>query len=175
MRRLFFVFALFALQSCGSDQVVVREIEAKCGNAEIELNEDCDDGNTDNGDACTNACEHALCGDSVIRNDVDVSEEGFEACDDGNRVPTDACTNSCESARCGDGVRRGDLQPGEEGYEVCDDGNDVQSDACLRKGVRAIKYPTLTLALSYSVTSRIVRQNAPEHCSGWASAPLTLC
>jgi cysteine-rich repeat protein len=52
--------------SCG-DQVVVRETEASCGNAEVEVGEACDDGNSENADGCSNACEIARCGDAVTR------------------------------------------------------------------------------------------------------------
>ena len=46
---------VFTLVACG-DQVVVRETEAQCGNGNLEAGEACDDGNTDNADACTNSC-----------------------------------------------------------------------------------------------------------------------
>ena len=40
------------LIGCG-DQVVVREVKAKCGNGAIEAGEICDDGNDVETDACT--------------------------------------------------------------------------------------------------------------------------
>ena len=57
-----------------SDQVIVRETEASCGNASIEMGEQCDDGNNINTDACTNACEVARCGDGVARADLGAGE-----------------------------------------------------------------------------------------------------
>ncbi len=77
--------------------------------------EQCDDGNTSNTDACTNACKTATCGDGFVR-------QGTEQCDDGNTVNTDACTNACMTARCGDGFV--------QGTEQCDDGNMVNTDTC---------------------------------------------
>ena len=53
------VFGLFLLTlSCG-EQVVVRETEARCGNGTVEAGEQCDDRNSENADACSNACEMA--------------------------------------------------------------------------------------------------------------------
>ena len=92
------------LSACG-EQVVVRETEASCGNGEVETGEGCDDGNSDNADACTNACELARCGDAVTRTDLAVGDNGYEACDDGNTVESDICLNNCIAASCGDGVQ----------------------------------------------------------------------
>src|SRR5262249_876252 len=50
---------------------------AICGNGVLDLGEDCDDGNTDNTDACTSECQPATCGDGFV-------QAGVEACDDGN-------------------------------------------------------------------------------------------
>jgi MYXO-CTERM domain-containing protein len=85
-----------------------------CGDGFVQPGETCDDGNHDNGDACTNVCEPAECGDGYI--------QPGEICDDGNASNNDACTNACEPAECGDGY----MQPGEE----CDDGNLVNGDGC---------------------------------------------
>ncbi len=104
-------FAILLSLSCG-EQVVVRETEAKCGNAQVEVGEDCDDGNVDPADACTNSCTIALCGDSVTRADLAAGEEGFEACDDGNEADTDGCSSACVLAVCGDGLLRADLSEG---------------------------------------------------------------
>ena len=61
---------MFVAVSACSDQVIVRETEASCGNASIEMGEQCDDGNNINTDVCTNACEVARCGDGVARADL---------------------------------------------------------------------------------------------------------
>jgi cysteine-rich repeat protein len=78
-----------------------------CGNGVTESGEDCDDGNSSNTDACTNACVTAVCGDGYVRT-------GVEDCDDQNSATTDSCI-SCVSARCGDGYIR-------SGVEQCDGG-----------------------------------------------------
>lgn len=90
--------------------------EIGCGDSIIQsgAGEECDDGNTNNNDACTDSCKNARCGDGIIG--------PAEPCDDGNTVNTDSCTNSCQPARCGDVI----VGPG----EGCDDGNAVNTDSC---------------------------------------------
>src|SRR5690554_6209362 len=46
-----------------------------CGDGMVEGDEECDDGNTDDSDACTNECLAATCGDGII--------QGGEECDAG--------------------------------------------------------------------------------------------
>jgi cysteine-rich repeat protein len=123
------ILAVVLSMSCG-DQVIVREIQGKCGNEQTETGEACDDGNTDNADACTNACEIARCGDAVTRVDLSPNHDDNEQCDDGNDVSHDACRTNCRAAVCGDGVTRMDLSEGEAGFEACDDGNADNTDGC---------------------------------------------
>ncbi len=87
----------------------------ECGNGVRELGEECDDGNTDNTDACV-MCQDAECGDGFL-------QAGVETCDDGNADNTDACV-MCAPARCGDGFTQA-------GVEQCDDANAVDTDACI--------------------------------------------
>ena len=122
---------------------------AVCGNGVVEAGEECDDGNTDNCDACSNACTLVTgCGDGVVC--------GSEQCDDGNTTSCDGCSATCTTEtglRCGDGVVNaacgeecdppvagrcdaqcqhipycgdGHVDPGEQ----CDDGNTNDCDAC---------------------------------------------
>ena len=64
-----------------------------CGNGRLDAGEECDDGNTVNGDACTNECTRAKCGDGVIWN-------GHEYCDDGNTNNGDGCGSTCQDCAC---------------------------------------------------------------------------
>ena len=127
---------VLVLTSC-SEQVVVRETEARCGNGTVELGEACDDGNEDSTDACTTACALARCGDGTLRADLEPIDEAYEGCDDGNTSDDDACLTTCVPARCGDGVVRRDRGEGEEAFEACDDGNAMDDDACLNTCVVA--------------------------------------
>ena len=60
--------------------------------------EQCDDGNLNDDDGCSNACTLASCGDGIV--------EHGEQCDDGNTINTDACVDVRQR-----GVRRR-LRPG---------------------------------------------------------------
>ena len=60
--------------------------------------EECDDGNDDNLDDCSNSRELQGCGDGELQPELG------EICDDGNEIDTDACTNRCRNAGCGDGT-----------------------------------------------------------------------
>lgn len=64
-----------------------------------KLAEKCDDGNSDNTDACVEfegSCKVATCNDGFV-------QEGVETCDDGNPYAEDGCTPDCEisSDACG--------------------------------------------------------------------------
>jgi cysteine-rich repeat protein len=89
---------------------------AVCGNGVVDLSEACDDGNTDDTDACTSKCQPATCGDGFV-------QAGVEGCDDGNQFNDDACTNTCTPPVCGDGIVNGS--------EECDDGNSNPDDGCV--------------------------------------------
>ena len=58
-----------------------------CGDGVIDPGEECDDGNFDDRDECTNFCEAPRCGDGIVH-------EG-EECDDGNLIDDDRCANDC--------------------------------------------------------------------------------
>jgi cysteine-rich repeat protein len=94
-------------------------IPTYCGDGTVQssVDEECDDGNTNNDDGCTTLCKFPACGDSFLQSSVG------EECDDGNTVATDACTSACKNAVCGDGFVH-------TGFEQCDDGNTNNADSC---------------------------------------------
>src|SRR3989344_4414850 len=90
-----------------------------CGNAIIDENEQCDDGNPIDGDGCSSVCgvEATTCGNGII----DVGEE----CDQGSEnsdIEPGRCRTTCASPRCGDAIL--------DNEEECDDGNDLSTDNC---------------------------------------------
>ncbi|MSR87202.1 DUF4215 domain-containing protein [Candidatus Peribacteria bacterium] len=124
---------------------------AQCGNGVMEGAEECDDGNRDSSDACSNSCTFARCGDAVkqtgeecdagsknsdtqqnaCRTDCSVSHCGDsvtdanEQCDLGDRnsdSTANACRTNCRLASCSDGAT--------DTGEVCDDGNRNDTDVC---------------------------------------------
>jgi cysteine-rich repeat protein len=126
-------FTVFDLKFCLYDDhrsMVGEYVEiafprgAVCGDGDVEGEEECDDGNNNENDACTNDCLMARCGDGIV-------ETGEEDCDDGNSIETDACRNNCTVASCGDGVTHA-------GVEMCDDGNNSNADPCLNNCLLAV-------------------------------------
>jgi len=119
-----------------------------CGDGEMNPGEECDDGNLEPLDGCSEKCRLPGCGDGVAEGpeecddgDDDDDDEclnackqatcgdgkvfaGVEECDDGNPAENDGCLNSCLLARCGDGALHA-------GFELCDDGNTENNDGCL--------------------------------------------
>ena len=88
-----------------------------CGDGIVSGDEQCDDGNTIDGDGCSKKCkiEQSYCGDGKT--------DPGEGCDDGNNVDGDGCSATCTPEPiCGDGK----LDAG----EGCDDGNNVDGDGC---------------------------------------------
>ena len=65
-----------------------------CGDGTVNGGEFCDDGDTDNTDACRNDC--TACGDGIVNGD--------EECDDGNADNLDECRNDCTLPVCGDNI-----------------------------------------------------------------------
>ena len=57
-----------------------------CGDGHTDPGEECDDGNTDNTDACKNNCK-LPCGDGIL--------DPGEQCDDGNHTSNDGCSATC--------------------------------------------------------------------------------
>lgn len=75
---------------------------ASCGNGTLEGIEECDDGNTDVDDGCSDECRFEVCGDGITQT--------VEECDDGNSADDDGCSALCVLESCGDGI----LHSGEE-------------------------------------------------------------
>ena len=91
---------------------------AICGDGLLDLSEQCEDSNRDNGDGCDSSCFSEVCGDLQLH-------PTLEECDDGNLVNGDGCSASCTTETgpvCGNGLL--------EGAESCDDGNLFNGDGC---------------------------------------------
>ncbi len=106
-----------------------------CGDGQrnAAAGETCDDGNTNNGDGCSNACAiesgftctgplnglsactGGACGNGVVN--------AGETCDAAT-LPTATCDVDCTTRVCGDGIRN-TATP-----EACDDGNTINGDGC---------------------------------------------
>lgn len=116
-----------------------------CGDGIIRGSEDCDDGNTGDGDGCSSTCtveDDYTCEDSpsycYTNGCGGGAVDGAEECDDGNLVDDDGCSSTCAvdpgwscvgdrpsvctRSICGDG----EISP----LEGCDDGNTDNDDGC---------------------------------------------
>jgi cysteine-rich repeat protein len=121
--------------------------EPSCGDNLLDWEEQCDDGNADNGDGCdelcaiepghacppSGACHAVVCGDGVVDYGGEFSS-GYEQCDDGGSAPGDGCSSSCtlepgyvcqpglpcREIVCGDGIidRTGGASPGGGGVQL---------------------------------------------------------
>jgi cysteine-rich repeat protein len=103
--------------SSSSEEIKITNSQILCGNLELDAGEQCDDGNTQNGDTCTADCQIAwgLCGDGKVQ-----AELG-EQCDAGNKNGKKGidCDGRCLFPildECGDGFVHA-------GMEQCDAGN----------------------------------------------------
>jgi len=94
-----------------------------CGDGHVDAGEQCDDGNTTNGDGCSATCQTEsppptpCCGDGHV--------DAGEQCDDGNTTSGDGCSATCQTETppvCGNEI----VEPGED----CDDGNTAAGDGC---------------------------------------------
>lgn len=65
------------------------------GDGQIQKGEDCDDGNDDDRDGCTNDCFLPRCGDGIVRRDRAPGEDGFESCDPAADNGTAFCRADC--------------------------------------------------------------------------------
>jgi len=147
-----------------------------CGNGARSPDEECDDGDADDGDGCSAAClveagwlcvtpGHPcapICGDGVVL--------GAEECDDGDLEKDDGCNAGCRNEpgyACP--AEGGDCVPAVCGNEVaepgegCDDGNEIAGDGC---GPTCQNEPLVSVgpAPVVSVTCGDGLQTATEGC-----------
>lgn len=83
---------------CNDDCSLWKPPTGECGDGEVQadLDEECDDGNKENGDGCSEFCKfEALCCDPSPCCCDGVKNSG-EECDDGNDISGDGCNKFCE-------------------------------------------------------------------------------
>ncbi len=99
----------------GANDNECRDDCTVCGDGQLNGDEECDDGNSDDNDGCRNDCTVPVCGDGLLDPDESCEPPGEPAGGNGND-----CRDDCTV--CGDAI----VDPGED----CDDGNGVDDDGC---------------------------------------------
>lgn len=97
----------------------------ECGNGQLEEGEECDDGNTNTNDSCTNICTLNVCGDGIVNIGIegcDAGAQNGQACSAPYGGTCSYCSQTCNTqvisgAYCGDGQLQQTL-------EICDPSSD---------------------------------------------------
>ena len=99
---------------------IYTQIPPECGNGIVEINEECDDENVEDGDGCSSMCLIA----PIPEGNACDPESGIYLCDEGLFCAEGEAEGeyACAAIVCGDGQVAGD--------EACDDGNDSDVDGC---------------------------------------------
>ena len=167
MKKTYWLYALMAsaalVVACSDDSDgsnsgssdVEQNSDKLCGNNTVDEGENCDDGNTVDGDGCSAVC-HSEDGytcpatggkctkkdqndNPVVVNDCGNGElDAGEFCDDGNTKSNDGCSDKCaveEGYSCHDPGKPCTRDPvcGDgklDDNELCDDANTVSGDGC---------------------------------------------
>ncbi|MFC1788008.1 IPT/TIG domain-containing protein [Patescibacteria group bacterium] len=126
---------------CTHTGVTIKHGDPVCGDGDDDADnngmqddgEDCDDGNTIDGDGCSSNCliegnEAETCGNGTYQPNL------FEECDDGNRSNGDGCSSKCTNEGAVGGVRDCSddhiTHDPSTGGEECADGNTDSGDGC---------------------------------------------
>ena len=108
--------------------------QSTCGDGIVDGGEQCDDGNTQDGDGCSSSCAlEQNCGDGVVN--------PGEECDDGNWDDGDGCSSNCTietGSTCiqdaDDACTAGNAGPNTTG-QPCDPGNQACWSDCFTYAV----------------------------------------
>ncbi|MDO8494597.1 MAG: DUF4215 domain-containing protein [Deltaproteobacteria bacterium] len=119
-----------------------------CSNGIREAEEGCDDGNSNDADACRNSCVSATCGDGLVQTDVEQCDEGAA-----NSMNPNVCRlMTCLRPFCGDGIQ--------DDGEICDDGNAVAGDGCTASCTIETPVPTIATEVIPTATEVIPTPSA---------------
>ncbi len=111
----------------------VKFTAAMCGDMMIGVGEQCDDGNTADGDGCDAMCKiEPVCGDGVL--------QPTEQCDDMNTTPADGCSATCQ------------LESAVTEMEPNEDGNVFTGGSGITGNDFGIVYPDMNTLFSSAVT-----------------------
>ncbi|MDO8524769.1 MAG: myxococcus cysteine-rich repeat containing protein [bacterium] len=126
-----FVRGCYGTESVCKDHELAGTPISVCGNGDVEQGEECDDGNTRNGDGCSSRCRNegngSVCGNGVI--------ESGEQCDDGNTRSNDGCSfPGCQNEGGNGGPKACGNAPGTTQWCLCPASlvsNGIATNACI--------------------------------------------
>lgn len=123
---------------------------AACGNNRTEVGEECDDGNTADGDGCNRFCRAETCGDGQWT--------ATEECDDGNFVNGDGCSALCV------------IEPG----FLCRSAADISTGTDLQGGRRNVGTQDLVWSWADALNGTYVPATVSGDCApgSWHPAPI---
>src|SRR3989344_4767103 len=137
-----------------------------CGNGNLDLNlgEECDDGNLVDNDGCSANCKfESFCGDGIVNvsagEECDLNESNGVLCSAAYNSNCNYCSDSCKIKTvigefCGDGILN-------ETYESCDDGNRISNDGCSNECKKPVEVEDF-VPLVWLCDNRIVYDDGTE-------------
>jgi len=137
-----------------------------CGNGNLDLNlgEECDDGNLVDNDGCSANCKfESFCGDGIVNvsagEECDLNESNGVLCSAAYNSNCNYCSDSCKIKTvigefCGDGILN-------ETYESCDDGNRISNDRCSNECKKPVEVEDF-VPLVWLCDNRIVYDDGTE-------------
>jgi cysteine-rich repeat protein len=131
-----------------------------CGDGVKLASEECDDGNGNNFDACSNTCTISKCGDGLM--------QAGEQCDDGNADNFDGCTSSCLKPGPAGGTGFDPGAEGSSGVKVDPNGNIIiDPDTAITKKTQNI----IWIANSAEGTVSKIDTKTTKEVGRYCSAP----
>jgi cysteine-rich repeat protein len=150
-------------QACGGGAKVCKGgacVDPGCGDGIKQDNEECDDGNDNNFDTCTNACTLPACGDGVIQQGED--------CDDQNADESDGCTSLCKKPGTSDGQTFDPGGDGSQGVKLDDKGNIIIDP---NTAVSKVTKPVIWIANSGEGTISKIDTQTLQEIGRYCTAP----
>jgi cysteine-rich repeat protein len=176
-------FALSAtngVDSAAVDSISMTVFYSLCGDSQVGLSEDCDDGNTLNGDCCSSTCQFEGSGSPCPDNDLcngDETCDGAGTCEDGPPLDCDdsnICTqDSCDAQDgCLNATQpQGGCRTAQKGILVYKDNTNNAKDKLVYKWIKGAATTTAEFGLPTGTTAYTLCLYAGTTALGDATIP----
>ncbi|MBI2340970.1 MAG: hypothetical protein HYU99_11500 [Deltaproteobacteria bacterium] len=129
---------IYAAGTSDDDMFLAKFYGACCGDSNQDGGEECDDGNTTDGDGCSASCteeeETAVTEETDCDDGTDDDSDGSTDCDDSDCATNAACTGGEAETDCTDSTDND-----EDGATDCDDSDCSADSACAESGSAAVE------------------------------------